>query len=569
MPLGDSITKGYSGSYNSRGQHITIGYRGPLFTLLITAGYDVDFVGTRTDGPPNLPYFGVPEYYDYDNEGHSGWQAVQSSSDATYPQFDMLSHIDSFLVSNQPDIILMQLGTNDLETSQSAEGVVRDINALLNRIHSFNSNIVVFLAKIVNRGLQVYNLDSSVYNYGSQTYSFNDLDAPSHIRETTKNFNLLLGDLAEGRIINGDKVILLNLETAITNYNEDSSAFSSFPHGDMMDSFHPNQRGYNALAIGWFNALNYYFIGKPILAGPLNNSIDLKTPITLTWGITSNAVSYIVQISKDKNFTPDSLIYNNTIIDRYLTINYNFISSKIYYWRVVGQTSQDSTFYSDVWNFTAQPLTIEAKVFLQGPYAGGDTMKTTLNKYNFIPTSQPYNIDPWNYFGNEHVEIIPPGVVDWILLELRTEIKSSSTIIKRAAFLKSDGNIVDLDGSSPVTLSGVAQGSYYLVVKHRNHLSIMSADTILFSDTTRYDFTINQSKAFGNKPMAELGGGKYGMIAGDNNGDKVISVSDYNLVSIDLFQTGYKLEDHNMDGTVLVTDFNYVAGNLFKFTQVP
>ena len=394
-------------------------------------------------------------------------------------------------------------------------------------------------------------------------------NAPANIRKTTDNYNLLLGDMADERIINGNKIVLLDLENAITNYNEDSSAFSSFPHGELMDSFHPNQRGYNELANVWFSALNYYFIGKPVLAGPLNDSRNLKTPVTLTWGITSNSSSYIVQISKDPNFTPDSLIYNKSTTNRFATIEGSLLSAKTYYWRIAGETLHGQTFYSDIWNFTAQPITIAAKIYLQGPYAGGDTMNTSLNRDHFIPVSQPYSTEPWKYGGDESVAEIPQGVVDWVLLELRKGLSSTTVVAKRAAFLKSDGRIVDLDGISPVAFSGIKSGGYYLVVEHRNHLSIMSADTISFSYTTLYDFTTSLSKAYGTNSMVDLSGGKYGMIAGDTNGDKVISVSDYNLISSKLSQTGYKSADQNMDGKVSNVDFNYVEGNLFNYTKVP
>ena len=73
MPFGDSITEGAAGSYNSNGKHISIGYRGDLFNSLKTAGFNIDFVGTKSDGPPSFPYPGVPKYYDYNNEGHTGW----------------------------------------------------------------------------------------------------------------------------------------------------------------------------------------------------------------------------------------------------------------------------------------------------------------------------------------------------------------------------------------------------------------------------------------------------------------------------------------------------------------
>ena len=562
MPLGDSITRGSAGSYNSRGQHIMIGFRGQLFNSLITAGYNIDFVGTRSDGPPNTPYFGVPSNYDYNNEGHSGWQAAQSPSDPTYPQFDMLSRIDSFLIAKKPDIILMHLGTNDLESGQSPQEVVNSVGSLLNKIYTFNPSTIVFLAKIINRGLQINSPDSSVYQYDSHTYSFNDPDAPINIRAKTSNYNKLLVEMIDNRIENGDKIIPVDMETAITNYNEDSSAFSSYPYGDLMDTFHPNQRGYNEMADVWFNVINDYFVGKPSLAGPLTNSRNLATPITFTWGVTANATSYILQISKDQLFSPDSLIYNNADTNRYAIVYSNFESSKNYYWRVAGQTSQGQTFYSDVWSFTALPITIAARVFLQGPYSGGDTMSTALSRENYIPLTQPYDNNPWNYTGDEEVSEIPTGVVDWVLIEIRTSATSSTTVARRAAFIKGDGNIVDLDGISPVEFIGIPSGSYYLVIRHRNHLSIMSSDTISFSHTTTYDFTNSPEKAYGNNPMADLGGGKYGMIAGDDNQDNTISVSDYNLISTKLNQTGYKHSDNNMDGKVSIGDYNLVKANL-------
>jgi len=568
MPLGDSITRGSGGSYNSRGQHIKIGYRGQLFNSLITSGYNIDFVGTKSDGPPTTPYFGVPSNYDYNHEGHGGWEAGQLPSDPTYPQYDMLSHIDSFLVAKKPDIILMALGTNDLESGQSPPDVVNNVSSLLNKIYAVNPNTVVFLAKIINRGLQTYSLDSSVYQYDSYTYSFNDPYAPLNIRTKTSNYNKLLGEMIDNRIESGDKIIPLDMETAITNYNEDSSAFSFYPYGDLMDTFHPNQKGYNEMADVWFNVLKNYFVGKPTLAGPLNNSKNLAKPITFTWGITANATSYILQISKDENFSPDSLIYNNVDTNSYATFNSNFELKK-YYWRVAGQTSQGQTFYSDVWNFTAWSISIAAKVFLQGPYSGGDTMSTALSRENYIPLTQPYNTKPWDYIGEEKVTEIPSGVMDWVLLELRSASSSSTTVARRAAFIRGDGNIVDLDGSSPVEFSGIPSGGYYLVIKHRNHLSIMSSDTISFSHTTSYDFTTSQGKAYGNNPMADLGGGKYGMIAGDDNQDNTISVSDYNLISTNLTQTGYLQSDNNMDGKVTVADYNVVKGNLFRYTEVP
>ena len=481
----------------------------------------------------------------------------------------MLSHIDNFLVSSEPDIILLHLGTYGLENDQSPQEVADNISSLLDKIYTFNPNTVVVLAQIINRGLQVYNQDSEKMTDDSNINFFNDYKAPSNIRTLTTNYNSVLGDMANKRIMNGDKIILVNMEKAITDYNEDSSVFRFFPHGDMFDSFHPNQKGYNKMANVWFNALNNYFIDKPNLSWPENNSKNILTPITFTWSITSNAVSYTLQISKDQKFSSDSLIYNKVVTDRYAIVKNNFLLSKEYYWRVAAQTSKGQIIYSEVWNFTAQPITISAKVFLQGPYTGSDTMSTILNRYHFIPLTQPYNSDPWDYSGNEKVSQIPSGIVDWVLLELRTGLNSSTTVARRAAFIRSDGNIVDLDGNSPVTFSGITSEGYYLIVKHRNHLSIMSSDTLSCSHSTKYDFTTSLSKAYGKNSMADLGGGRFGMISGDNNNDKTISVSDYNLISTNLDRTGYRQPDNNMDGIISIADYNFVEANLFNYTKIP
>ena len=61
----------------------------------------------------------------------------------------------------------------------------------------------------------------------------------------------------------------------------------------------------------------------------------------------------------------------------------------------------------------------------------------------------------------------------------------------------------------------------------------------------------------------------WGMIAGNNNGNNSVSVSDYNAVANNLFQIGYIIADHNMNGSVSVTDYNPVSNNLFKISQVP
>lgn len=78
---------------------------------------------------------------------------------------------------------------------------------------------------------------------------------------------------------------------------------------------------------------------------------------------------------------------------------------------------------------------------------------------------------------------IPENVVDWILVELRDKFDNSIIKYSRAAFLLNTGMIVDLDGNSLVKFE-LKEDLYFLTIKHRNHLSVMSKEpvNILFNN---------------------------------------------------------------------------------------
>jgi hypothetical protein len=214
------------------------------------------------------------------------------------------------------------------------------------------------------------------------------------------------------------------------------------------------------------------------------------------------------------------------------------------------------------------PTRAVTKVFLPGTYADGDSMRTSLRDAGLIPTAQPYSTAPWNYSGNEQVGSIPSGVVDWVLIQLRTDL--TTTVATRAAFLMSDGSVTDIDGASAVRFDGLSAGDYYIVVRHRNHLGVMSASAVsLSSSSTLYNFTTAQTQAYGINPMADLGSGKYGMISGDTNGDGIVDASDRSAAWNDRLQTGYKNSDVNLDGIVDASDRSEIWNMRLLQTKVP
>lgn len=212
------------------------------------------------------------------------------------------------------------------------------------------------------------------------------------------------------------------------------------------------------------------------------------------------------------------------------------------------------------------------KVFLEGCFSE-NTMLTTLNINNFLPLTQPYTISPWNYSGTENVPSIPADVVDWVLVELRTNIEANSKIATRAAFIKNDGSIVDLDGVSPVTFSA-QPGDYYLVIRHRNHLAVMSANTVELSESSSvYDFTVSQSQAYGTNPMKQLNTNVYGIISGDGNADGIVNTLDRVMIWRPQNGTTWdytKSSDFNLDGGIDATDLNFFwRPNEGSVSQVP
>jgi hypothetical protein len=223
----------------------------------------------------------------------------------------------------------------------------------------------------------------------------------------------------------------------------------------------------------------------------------------------------------------------------------------------------DSTF-SD-WTFGGF-VDVNTKVFLQGPYSGG-SMSTALNTAGFIPLIEPYTAAPWNYSGYESVSSIPAGVVDWVLVKLR--INTITTVATRAAFVKSDGSVVDLDGTSPVAFAGVPPGNYYIVVRHRNHLAIMSATTwALSGSSSLYDFTTAQSQAYGFNPMKPVGS-SFAMVVGDVDANSGVGASDLVLARSAVGSTTYNASDVDMNGGVGASDLVDIRSSVGQSSQVP
>ncbi|MCF8368641.1 MAG: hypothetical protein K9G76_06330 [Bacteroidales bacterium] len=194
-------------------------------------------------------------------------------------------------------------------------------------------------------------------------------------------------------------------------------------------------------------------------------------------------------------------------------------------------------------------------------------MDTSLNVLGYLPLTQPYN-DPaaiWYYNGSEQVPVMNKAdIVDWVKIELRETANGPSTataatiIAEQAVFLLNDGTLVSLDGTTMPTSSVIPKVDVYLVIWHRNHLAIMSANpmTNLGGGVFSYDFTSGPNQAYGSNAQIQIAPGYYGMIPADAEPDGTVDAIDYAIWRSYAGATGYQGEDMNLDGQVDNVDKN-------------
>ena len=236
MPLGDSITKGFSGSTDDTG------YRRSLYILLAEAGYIVNFVGSLKGG--------IPNDFDKDHEGHSGFTSSQIA--------DMIyDHLETQRLANDPvDIVLLHIGTNDIGVPTFDMGFsLSEVERILDEIDSYEADndreVWVILARIINRNCMV------------------NFPIPCLESVETTSLNNNIATMAQDRIDLGDKIMLVDMEDgAGFDYNLSTDT----PPGDMVDNKHPFDTGYEKMA-------NVWFFGLMEILGPSGSVLDCQLPV--------------------------------------------------------------------------------------------------------------------------------------------------------------------------------------------------------------------------------------------------------------------------------------------------
>ena len=242
-----------------------------------------------------------------------------------------------------------------------------------------------------------------------------------------------------------------------------------------------------------------------------------------------------------------------------------------------------------------------ARVMLQGAMLGANDglMRDDLRIEGHLPATEPYdamvefmhvnnNVD--ETVGNPAMVFDDFGgnsIVDWVFVELRSALDPAEVVATRSGLVQRDGDVVDMDGVSPLCFRLIEPGSYYVAVRHRNHLGTMTAsDIALTTDGTVVDFTNTAADLWENTPAYDgleqiIMGGQFALWAGNtnvnqtvifagqsNDEDPIFNEIDQAAGNIFGLQTyilpGYHPGDVNMDGNSIFAGQNNDVDAIFN-----
>lgn len=311
MPLGDSITYGHNGS--------NAGYRGPLYYLLNPLAPDFRFIGTSQVRPGLLP--GSPMNQRY-HEGHSSYNLLDVSNNLDgFDNTRFLLHGGTERNPNGgywltggngtgrapffPDVITMMLGTNDLDNPPGVETRFRN---LMEKITTLRPETTLIVAKITPAHIPPLNNPPDPITL-----------APPH--PAVIPYNTIVDSVASEFRAAGKKIHIVDM-------------YSQFPpDGLIPDGGHPNDTGFEWMAIQWYDALisAYTLPGGQTPALPAGTNVfispgarllidgyqiavgSVENSGTLDMGSSGQLTATTLRISKTGTLAGSGILHGNVI----------------------------------------------------------------------------------------------------------------------------------------------------------------------------------------------------------------------------------------------------------------
>lgn len=214
-------------------------------------------------------------------------------------------------------------------------------------------------------------------------------------------------------------------------------------------------------------------------------------------------------------------------------------------------------------------VSLSARACLSGAFdVNSGLMRDDLRSLNLLPEIDPYlnnttlSTSLLTTTGND-------AIVDWVLLEVR-EVNNPAIILEeKACLIQRDGDVVDANTGSTELSLDVPSDAYYIAIRHRNHLGIMTANVVNLTNTDVQfvDFKSFQTPIWGDVPVLQASGINQLWSGDADENNQVIfqgAGNDVNSIFFDVLTntdnadsqstyilTAYSANDINLDGQVI------------------
>jgi len=255
--------------------------------------------------------------------------------------------------------------------------------------------------------------------------------------------------------------------------------------------------------------------------------VTLDLPVPQGTGMRLYVTSTLRNLYRNSN----GVSYPYTINDL-VSITGSSAGANYYYycydWEVEGQSLACLSPRTQVTATVISGVQLNAKVRLEGPYdTGNGLMRDDLRVAGLVPMQEPYTGLGFGQVaggGGESTTVGALGVtgnnaiVDWVRVELRSSTTPSTVLATRQGLLQRDGDVVAVDGISPL-LFNIGAGNYHVAVRHRNHLGAMTANALALSGTpVSVDLTSAATATWGTNAR-KTSGSNLLLWAGNATGD--------------------------------------------------
>ena len=240
MCVGDSITDGYG---------IPGSYRKFLYHGLTQKGYNIDMVGSKSslEGKYTDETTGETWEYDDDNTGYSTYTI--KSYRGRNGIYDTLKETNC--LSQKPDIVILQIGTNNIIDKHNQEGNSEDFETLIDYIlQNIPETSVLFVTTIPpldpNRE-EVYSWFSNYRHSPFYSKTYSDEEVQMNVEAFLKYYNSDITSRVNLRREKGQNIRAADVNSVITDVKS-----------QLMDGVHPNNKGYKLMGEYWTEVIGEY-----------------------------------------------------------------------------------------------------------------------------------------------------------------------------------------------------------------------------------------------------------------------------------------------------------------------